>query len=94
MLQGAIDEALEAFVAMRTDEGRRIADELRSRIAALEKWAAEIEGLHPGVAQKYREALLERLQRAKIEVAPDDDRIAKEIALWGEAVKIAGVTLQ
>ncbi len=89
VLQGALDEALEAFVSMRADEGRRIADELRGRIAALEKWAAEIEALHPGVAQKYREALLERLQRAKIDVAPDDDRIAKEIALFADRSDIS-----
>jgi uncharacterized protein (TIGR00255 family) len=89
LLLGAIDEALQAFVAMRTDEGRRLADELRGRIAALGKWAAEIETLHPGVAQKYREALLDRLARAKIDVAPDDDRIAKEIALFADRSDIS-----
>ena len=89
VVQEAIHEALQAFVAMRSDEGRRVAEELRGRIAALDKWAAEIEALHPGVAQKYREALLERLQRAKIEVATDDDRIAKEIALFADRSDIS-----
>jgi uncharacterized protein (TIGR00255 family) len=89
VLRAAIDEALEAFVAMRADEGRRVADELRGRLAALEKWVSEIESRHPAVAQKYREALIERLQRAKIEVALDDDRIAKEIALFADRSDIS-----
>jgi uncharacterized protein (TIGR00255 family) len=89
VLQETIKEALHSFVAMRADEGRRIAEELRGRIGALGKWAAEIEVLHPGVAQKYREALIERLQRAKIEVAPDDDRLAKEIALFADRSDIS-----
>ncbi len=89
VLQEVLAEALEAFVCMRADEGLRIADELRGRVGALEKWAAEIESLHPGVAQKYREALLERLQRAKIELAPDDDRMAKEIALFADRSDIS-----
>ena len=88
-LQAALDEALQALVAMRTDEGRRLVEELRGRIAALGKWAAEIESLHPAVAEKYREALLERLQRAKIEVVLDDDRVAKEIALFADRSDIS-----
>ncbi len=88
-LQAALDDALQALVAMRADEGRRLAEELRGRIAALGKWAAEIESLHPGVADKYREALVERLQRARIEVAVDDDRVAKEVALFADRSDIS-----
>jgi uncharacterized protein (TIGR00255 family) len=88
-LQAALDEALQALVAMRADEGRRLAEELRGRIAALGKWATEIESLHPAVAEKYREALVERLQRARIEVAVDDDRVAKEVALFADRSDIS-----
>ena len=89
VVQAALEEALQAFVAMRADEGRRLAEELRVRIAALGKWSAEIESLHPAVAKKYREALIERLQRAKIEVALDDDRVAKEVALFADRSDIS-----
>ena len=89
VLQAALDEALQALVAMRADEGRRLAEELRGRIAALGKWAADIESLHPAVAEKYREALVERLQRARIEVAVDDDRVAKEVALFADRSDIS-----
>lgn len=87
--QAALDEALQAFVAMRADEGRRLAEEFHGRISALAKWAAEIETLHPAVAEKYREALLERLQRAKIEVTLDDDRVAREVALFADRSDIS-----
>jgi uncharacterized protein (TIGR00255 family) len=89
LVHETIEEALQAFVAMRADEGQRVGEELRGRIGAIGKWAAEIESLQPGVAKKYHEALLDRLQRAKIEVALDDDRIAKEIALFADRSDIS-----
>ena len=89
VVREAIEEALQAFLAMRSDEGRRVAEELRGRLAALVQWTAEIESLHPAVAQKYREALMERLERAKLELAPDDDRIAKEVALFADRSDIS-----
>lgn len=88
-VQATLEEALGALVEMRADEGRRLAEEFRSRLAALRKWTAEIAALHPAVAEKYREALHERLQRAKLEVAVDDDRVAKEIALFADRSDIS-----
>ena len=88
-VRATLEEATEALLAMRADEGRRLVEELRGRIAAVGKWSMEIASLHPAVAEKYREALHERLQRAKIEVGVDDERIAKEVALFADRSDIS-----
>ncbi len=89
IIEETLGAALEAFVAMRAAEGGRLADDFRARLAQLGAWAEEIAALQPGVAARYREALHERLRRAAVELPVDDERLAKEIALFADRVDIS-----
>lgn len=89
VLEEALAEALEALVRMRTEEGARLAEDFRARLATLSGLVDEISGLHPGVAVRVRAALHERLARAQLEVPVDEDRIAKEIALFADRTDVS-----
>ena len=89
VLKDALRAALDAFVAMRAAEGARLADDFRARLAQLGTWADEIAALQPGVAARYRDALHERLRRAAVELPLDDERLAKEVALFADRVDIS-----
>ena len=45
--------------------------------------------MHPTVAEKYRATLLERIEKAGLELAPNDDRLLKEVALFADRSDIS-----
>lgn len=89
ILEEALQEALDAFLRLRGEEGARLAEDFRSRLAVLGALAEEIATLHPGVAVRVRAALHERLAKAQLEVPVDEDRIAKEIALFADRTDVS-----
>ena len=66
----AIDRALRAALAdlikMREREGKHLAKDLIHRLKAMRKNLKEIRALHPDVVKKYRAALLDRMEKAKL----------------------------
>lgn len=89
VVEEALNEALEALLRMRAEEGARLAEDFRARLGVLAGLAEEITALHPGVAVRVRAALLERLAKAQLEVPVDEDRIAKEIALFADRTDVS-----
>ena len=83
-LEAALEGALDELVRMRVREGKHLAKDLIHRLKALRQSLKEVRKLHPAVAEKYRVALLERLNKAGLELAPDDERLLKEIALFAD----------
>ena len=83
-VQNVLEEAARATVAMRKEEGRRLAADLEERLRAIEKSLAEILELAPArlVAERdrMRRVVAELLDGAAI----DDDRVAREIAMIAE----------
>ena len=83
-LETALKAALDELVRMRVREGKHLAKDLIHRLKALRHSLKEVRKLHPAVAEKYRVTLLERLNKAGLELAPDDERLLKEIALFAD----------
>lgn len=77
-------QALDAFVAMRRTEGSALEQDLSKRLELLSGWANEIRSLGADVVPRYRELLLERLQKAGLELNLDDERVLKEVALFAD----------
>src|SRR5438552_17450133 len=84
----AIDRALRAALAdlikMREREGRHLAKDLIHRLKAMRKKLKEIRVLHPDVIKSYRASLLDRIQKAGLPVASDDERLLKEISFFAD----------
>ncbi len=80
----ALNEALAAFLAMRTREGAALLEDLLKRIELLEKQAALIAERAPQVVSNYRDQLLSRLRQAGLELDLNDERVLREIALFAD----------
>ncbi|MDB6146360.1 MAG: YicC family protein [Spartobacteria bacterium] len=89
----SVDRALRAALAdlikMREREGKHLAKDLIHRLKAMRKNLKEIRALHPDVVKKYRTALVDRLQKAGLPIAMDDERLLKEISFFADRADIS-----
>jgi uncharacterized protein (TIGR00255 family) len=59
------------------------------RLKAIRKNFKDVRALHPEVVKKYREALLERIKKAGLPIAADDERLLKEISFFADRSDIS-----
>jgi uncharacterized protein (TIGR00255 family) len=77
--------AAEEALAMRVEEGERLADDLRGRLRAMESEVEAIEAAAPGRLVRERDRLREQIARLLPDGVPvDEERIAREIAHLAE----------
>src|SRR5207244_8249453 len=76
----ALRAALADLIKMREREGKHLAKDLIHRLKAIRKKLKEVRALHPDVIKRYRAALLDRIQKAGLPIASDDERVLKEIS--------------
>lgn len=88
-IEAALTEALDELVKMREKEGKHLAKDLIHRLKVVRQSLRKIRQLHPGVIRKYRQALHERIQRAGIQVAIDDERLVKEVIFFADKSEIS-----
>ena len=88
VVEPALDDALDALVAMRTDEGRDLETECRRLLGLLGAEVDAIAGLAGGVAATCRDNLFRRLGEAGLELDLDDERVLREIALFADRCDI------
>src|SRR6267142_6553992 len=89
----AIDRALRAaltdLIKMREREGKHLAKDLIHRLKAMRKKLKEIRALHPDVIKRYRASLLDRIQKAGLPIASDDERLLKEISFFADRADVS-----
>jgi len=83
-LEEALDSALGDLIKMREREGKHLAKDLIHRLKVVRQSLKEVRKMHPAVAAKYRETLRERISKAGLDLAPNDDRLLKEVALFAD----------
>ena len=88
-LVAATDEAIEALIVMRAEEGARLAEDLLARLSTLVSLADKIEASAEGTAAEWREKLLERLRKADLELDPDDERVLKEMTFFADKADVS-----
>ncbi len=88
-IQQAVEASLAALVEMRGREGQRLADDLHARLRLMGSLLADIRVRVPLVVQHHRQAMQQRLARAGLETPIDEDRLAKEIALFADRSDIS-----
>lgn len=80
----ALTEALDALVAMRAREGAHLAADVAARLKVIRASAAVIRRHQPDATAAYRRSLLERIERAALSAPIDEERLAREVALFAE----------
>ncbi|MCB2205725.1 YicC family protein [bacterium] len=84
----AVDGAAENLFAMRSQEGRELAEDLRQRIVVMDKAMDEIETLKAGRSEVEYQRLKERLGNLITDEKVDRDRLEMEIALLADKMDI------
>src|SRR3989442_13521279 len=88
-IERALRAALAELVKMREHEGKHLGKDLIRRLKAMRKQLKEIRGLHPDVVKRYRGALLDRIQKAGLPIASNDERLLKEISLFADRADVS-----
>jgi len=88
-LEKAVTAALKKLVAMRSREGRALETDLRARLSMLEEMLGKIKTFAPGVVSKRRKKMSQALESFGLENSSSDERVLKEIALFGEKSDIS-----
>ncbi|MGI8819988.1 MAG: YicC/YloC family endoribonuclease [Chthoniobacterales bacterium] len=83
-IEKALQLALAELIAMREREGQHLAKDLTQRLKVMRGEIKQVRTLFPEVVKKYRAALQGRIRQARIEIASDDDRLLKEVALFAD----------
>jgi len=90
VVEKALRQALAALVKMREREGAHLARDLAERIRVMRQSADKIQQQAPITAENYRRQLHERIRSAGLEhIAPDDERMLKEVVLFADRSDIA-----
>jgi uncharacterized protein (TIGR00255 family) len=84
-VEQALKKALQTLVRMRQQEGRHLEVDLAKRVAIMRQAAAQVEAQAPGVVERYRDQLLERIKAAGLGApGEDDERLRKEIVYFAD----------
>jgi len=89
VLQQALAAALAELIKMREREGKHLAKDLIHRLKVLRKEIKEVRTLYPDVVKKYRSALLERIEKAGLNLPVDDERLLKEVSFFADRADIS-----
>lgn len=88
-VERALRAALADLIKMREREGKHLAKDLIHRLKAIRKKLKEVRALHPDVVKRYRATLLDRIQKAGLPVAGDDERVLKEITFFADRADVS-----
>jgi uncharacterized protein (TIGR00255 family) len=89
VLQEALAVALAELIKMREREGKHLAKDLIHRLKVLRKEIKEVRALYPEVVKKYRTALLERIEKAGLNLPIEDERLLKEVMFFADRSDIS-----
>lgn len=84
----AVDRALAAYEAMRTEEGSRLAADLRGHLRSIGQEVAHIDEATRGLPEATARRLRERVEALVRERGLDEVRLTQEVALLADRVDI------
>ena len=87
-------QACDGFDEMRLREGEKLADDVRSRTAEIERLVGEVEVRSPERVREYREKLLARMQEVLADTNIDETRIVTEAAIYADKTAVDEETVR
>ena len=88
-IERALTTALAELIKMREREGKHLAKDLIHRLKLIRKEIKQIRALYPDVVKKYRATLLDRIQKAGLEISGSDERLVKEVTFFADRADIS-----
>ena len=87
-LESALCSALDNLNAMRGKEGKKLADDMLSRMNEVERLVAAIRERAPSVAENFRKKMDERMREVLSGVDFDETRLLTEVAVFADKTNI------
>ncbi|MGN0969146.1 MAG: YicC/YloC family endoribonuclease [Evtepia sp.] len=89
-----LDLALEDFNAMRTREGAKLAEDVRSKAGNIAALLAKVEERSPKTVAEYREKLRQRMEEVLSNTQLDESRMLTEAAIFADKVAVDEETVR
>ncbi len=93
-LCAVLDQALESYNAMRTVEGRKLAEDIANRLDHIESYTTQVEARSPETVSEYRAKLATRMQEVLQSSSIDPQRILLEAAIYADKVAVDEETVR
>jgi len=88
-LKGALEEAIDKMMVMRSEEGKELAKDITMKSANITEMVKEIEKRAPLVVLEYKEKLKARVEELlEEEYKIDDSKLANEVAFFADKSNI------
>ena len=93
-LCAVLDQALDAYNAMRAVEGKKLAEDIAGRLDAIERYTGQVEARSPETVAEYRAKLTARMEEVLQSTAIDPQRILMEAAIYADKVAVDEETVR
>lgn len=93
-VRSAAQTALDDFIAMRENEGRRMVADVCEKLDNIEKMVAMVEAESPKITEAYRTRLTERMKEILGNTSVDEQRIISEAAIFSEKTAVDEETVR
>jgi len=87
-------EALANFIAMRETEGKKLKEDLLSRLDTVLALTAEVEKQSPQTVENYRNRLYQKLSTLLADRTIDDARVLTEAAIFADRIAVDEETVR
>lgn len=87
-IQSVVNEALDAFIAQREAEGKRLADDIVAKCGELTDYAAKVEANLPALMEAYEARLRARMEDFLGDHPVDEGRILTEVAVMADKTAV------
>ena len=87
-LSGPVEQAMRGFFEMKQTEGKRLGEDILSKLDNIEGFVAEVEKAAPAVVEQYAKNLEERVSEMCNSPEYDKTRIIEEVAIFADRVAI------
>ena len=94
VVEEAVSLALDGFTAMRAKEGKKLYDDVKSRVETILEKVAFIEERSPETIKAYREKLETRIREMLADATVDEGRLLTETAIFADKVAVAEETVR
>lgn len=90
LFREVLDEAIEGYVKMRTDEGRRAKEDITAKLELVRAYADEVEKISLSDTVGYRDKLEARIRQilGELDAPIDENRLLTECAVWADKIAI------
>ena len=90
LFRSVLDEAIEGYLAMRTEEGRKAEDDIKAKIELVRAYSDVVEAISKEDTVGYRDKLEAKIRQilGESDIAIDENRLYTECAIWADKIAI------